>query len=220
MKKHQKEKEQNWKNAKAVADKYLSIGIDRDEYIAQAQKEYPNDWQAYVDSYDEHRKFLPIPAEHLEDMAKLSDLMTSRAGDNLSLYFPIFELLTWEQVGDVALLSIKSKYDFTFTHGKYKKQFTKGLRDYLVVSEILKEGQLVIVDQTTNEVLTKSTEITEKEIIKVKTETKIVKQEVKKGLSQKEIDKALESTRREFKSKFFDESLLNQILESVKNNLK
>jgi hypothetical protein len=209
------------KSSKKEANKLLHFGMEEQDF-RQFIKQYTQEQQEnLLKEYYEHKeKGLIYLDQELKDYSKrIVEILASRPHNDVLLYYPVFKLTDYKQSNNVAIAYIKCLLDWTFS-GDVKREYKKGTQEALVVAEVFREAELILVDNTAKEIITKSTEVTEKEVIKVKTETKIIKQEVKKGFSQKEIDKALEATRREFKNKFFDESLLNQILESVKSNLK
>jgi hypothetical protein len=230
---HKQEQEKNliFKKQLSIAQRgvneFLLRGLpfeDFKDYVFKNNKD-----QAYIEgllkAYPNENARYKIPGESLEYAKNLTAEFKKREGHNLVMYMPVFDILEIKRMNDVVAGVIHTINGYQYTaeaiDGTIKNRyFPEGHVDGLCFTDVLTNDELVIVDKTTGDVLTKHTEFIEKEVIKVKTETKIVKQEVKKGLSSKEIDKALENTRREFKNKFFDESLLNQILESIKNNLK
>jgi hypothetical protein len=220
MSKKQKIKGNNWKVAKENANVYLAFGLNETEF-AEFVKQYPNQtdilWQEYREI--RARNEIQLNPELLEYSNHIKEMCQQRQNNKIEIYFPLFELLKYSQVNDVAIAFAKSKFDWTYQNKDGgRKPYFKGMKDAFIVGELFRSAELILVDKTQNEIITKYTEF--KEVEKVKTETRIITQEKKVGLTQKEIDKALEKTKRKFEKSFFDQTLFNQILEDVKNNLK
>jgi len=219
-KKKQKIKGNNWKIAKENANVYLAFGLNETEF-AEFVKQYPNQadvlWQEYKEVRAKNE--IQLNNELIEYSQNIKKLCNQRQNNKIELYFPLFDLLKYSQVNDVAIAFCKSKFDWIYQNKEGgKKQYLRGMKDAFIVGELFRSAELILVDKTENEIITKYTEF--KEVEKIKTETKVITQEKKVGLTQKEIEKALEKTRRKFEKNFFDQTLFNQILEDVKNNLK
>lgn len=226
----QKEKEREMKiqyqKATDGLNNWMLRGLDFEAFKKfvwdhNQDKEYA---QSIIDNYERDRETLKIPAESLEYVNNVvNDLKENRKNHNIVMYMPCFDILEVKKIGDVGGVVIRSTCDLNYHYvnklGESKSYYFKnGFIDGLLFADILEnKDQAIFVDKTTNEVITKHTQFLEKEVVKVKTETKIVKQEKKVGLTDKEIDKAIEKTRREFKN--VDSSYLESILQSIKTNL-
>lgn len=218
-----------YKNATEGLSNFMLRGLDFETFKKfvwdnNENKEYA---QSIIDNYEKDRETLKIPADSLEYVDNLvRDVSENRKGHNIVMYMPCFDILEIKKIEDIGGVILKSICDLNYyclnNLGEpksyyFKKDFVDGL---LFCDILVNNDQAIFVDKTTNEVITKHTQFLEKEVIKIKKETKVITQKKKVGLSSKEIEKALEKTKRKFEKNFFDETLLNQILENVKNNLK
>lgn len=225
------EKQQLFKNqlqkARGGVNEFLLRGLPFEQFkdfVVKNNKDQDH-IKTVLEAYPRERARYKIPENSLEYATNLTQEFKKREGHNLVMYMPVFDILEIKKMNDVVAGVIHSINGYQYTaeaiDGSIKSRyFPEGHVDGLCFTDVLANDELVVVDKTAGEVLTKHTQFIDREVVKIQKETKIVTQEKKVGLSPKAIDKALEKTKREFASKFFDESLLNQILESFKNNLK
>jgi len=227
--------------AKTSIDKAVLVGLSREDFYKLHYQNLKNDrikrgckdvepskedMAVIMNWYDERETLYRVPEKHLEYVKNLFEEIKKRKDNKLLIYLPVFEIIGEKHLNDVYSVLVEAIADhnlpFFDDDGNEirTKYFPKGIIDGFTIGDMLDFTEFVVVDTNQREVLTKHTQFLEKEVIKIQKETKIIKQEKKVGLTDKEIDKALEKTRREFEKTFFDTTMLDNILQSVKNNLK
>jgi hypothetical protein len=164
-------------------------------------------------NFDKEREMHKVKEKDLSYIQNIKEYWKANQENDIYLYYPLFKLTEVVNNNDVFLFKIKVENDFKY----HNHQYLKGDKDAFNPANLLRDNPIGIImgDKNKDKLLTKYEKIETIEKTVVKTETKIVKQDVKKGISKKELEKVKEKTL--YLAKKETDNLTYQVIEKYLN---
>jgi len=223
--KKQKIKEEANKVIRDIVPQVLGFGLPLDTFISESKKLSPHATEEQLAQiYNEKRAMYALTPEQSTYSEGVKEIVKSNPNSKFTLCYPIFDIVDYMQVNDVGVLWCKAKNDTTLYFKdrgeETTRKYIRGENCALVTSSLLNTGELMILNETDKQVITRYTHVIEKEVIKVVTETKVVTQEKKVDIDPKKIEKAKKKIMHKYKNSRWEAEahlLFEEIIQELKN---